>query len=144
MLVEPAKTDVIRGEVLPPWMQPVFLCLDQNPSSAMQVTDLWTHGMRKLVVKDLFPKKVKSKVGAAFHDFYQKEEKKKLFRRFSRSVPEGILSDRGPIGAGLLNTPRLKINSTRGPEPEHISTRFPPVRSLKKLSKPTFSIGRPN
>ena len=112
VLVEPAKTDVLRGSIVPPWLQPIELKLEHN--GGMQVSDLWSHQMRKKVVNEFFPGRVKSKVAAVFHQYYTDQEKRKSMsyawkgKKSSQSTPSLV------------------------PEPEPEGVRFPPLRSPKR------------
>lgn len=113
VLVEPAKTDILRATMMPPWLQPIELKLEHT--SGMQVSDLWSHQMRKKVVHDLFPGRVKSKVASVFHQYYADQKKSKVMS-YSWKTPKH--SPSAPI---LV------------PEPEPLGVRFPPVRSPKPV-----------
>lgn len=113
VLVEPAKTEVLRGEVVPPWMQPIELKLEK--AGGMQVSDLWTHRMRKKVVQDCFPNRVKSKVASVFHQYYTDKAREKRMT-FSYKLSKS-------------STLRVLV-----PEPEPEGVRFPPLRSTKHYS----------
>lgn len=97
---------------MPPWLQPIELKLEHN--SGMQISDLWSHQMRKKVVNDFFPGRVKSKVAGVFHQYYTDQQKRKSMgyswkgRKSNHSTPSLV------------------------PEPEPEGVRFPPLRSPKR------------
>lgn len=113
VLVEPAKTDVLRGAMMPPWLQPIELKLEHT--SGMQASDLWSHQMRKKVVHDLFPGRVKSRVASVFHQYYTDQKKHKVMSYSWKTAKHS-------------STPSLI------PEPEPEGVRFPPLRSPKPVT----------
>ena len=146
VLIEPPKTRVLQGEVVPPWLQPIELRLENSPSTGMQVSDLWTHRMRKRVVEDFFPNRVKSKVAPIFHAYYTNVSKQKQLRRFKKhgSTPSLNLgstrSDRS-----MVEKEKLTLSSYTGrAEPEPEGTRFPPIQGKKQLLKGVIGVTRPS
>ena len=109
VLVEPNKAKLVKGEVLPPWQQPVQIILGTERSNGLQVTDFWTLKMRKSVIKTFFPSKSLSKVGPVFHSYERQLDSdriKKLWQNYTQTESQSTVN-RSPRD---LHLPPLSVS----------------------------------